>query len=133
MTGIRRSAHRSRAGHSGARTLLTLAALLASFLQAFAVQTHVHVYGLAGVPAYTLMANGNDETPDDIAHASVAHEQTLCVVCHALASSGRALAPDAPLLALVAGITSEATAIDIRQAPRVLAHAWQSRAPPIAL
>lgn len=132
MKGIRRSAHRSSARRTGARTLFTLAALLAVFLQAFAVQTHVHAYGMASASVLT-QAAGESEAADDTDHTSATHHQTACVICQALASSGRALLPDAPVIALVAGLTSEAAAIDIRQAPRVLAHAWQSRAPPIAL
>jgi hypothetical protein len=131
MTGKRRSAHRYPAGRNGARTLFTLAALLAVFLQAFAVQTHVHAYGFASAPI-TAQASDNGAS-DDTAHASLAHEQTLCVVCQALASSGRALVPEAPVIALVASTTSEVAAIEIRDAPRAIAHAWQSRAPPIAL
>lgn len=132
MTGKRRSAHRSPAGRNGARTLFTLAALLAVFLQAFAVQTHVHAYGFASAPVVA-QASDNGEASDDTAHASLAHEQTLCVICQALASSGRALVPEVPAIALVASATSQLAAIEIRDAPRAIAHAWQSRAPPTAL
>jgi hypothetical protein len=132
MTESRRSAHRSRARRKGVRTLFTLAALFAVFLQALAVQTHVHAYGFASAPIAAQVSGGNDAL-DDSAHASVAHAQTLCVICQALASSGRALVPEAPVIAFVASATSAVAAIEIRDAPRAIAHAWQSRAPPTAL
>lgn len=110
------------------RAIVTLVALLAVFLQGFVVQTHVHAFSpLAG---YEQSA---DAAHADAAHVDATNHQAACVVCQALAASGRAALPQAPALIASVSLTHETTARAIPEAPRTRAHAWQSRAPPVAL
>lgn len=130
MQGISRSADRSRTGRR--RPLPTLAALFAVLLQAFAVQTHVHVYTPLSAAAF-VQASGGDAHAQHGDHASLTHAQTLCAVCQTLAASGAATLPPSANLTTAPAIAREAAAITPPDAPRVLAHSWQSRAPPTFL
>lgn len=112
--------------------MAVLAALLAVFLQAFAIQTHVHVFGVAGLPAYA-QAAGETAPSGDAVHITAADHQTVCAVCEAFANSGRASLPEEPVVAAHTNATYETAALEIRRAPRALTHSWQSRAPPIAV
>jgi hypothetical protein len=131
MTGKRRSADRIFARRSGVRAAFTLAALLAVFLQAFVVQTHIHASGLFQQPAIERTADA--AAPDDAAHAIAAldHQQG-CIICQALAANGGAALPDAAQVAASTNASYETAALEIRRAPRAVTHSWQSRAPPIA-
>jgi hypothetical protein len=131
MTGKRRSADRIFTRRTGVRAAFTLAALLAVFLQAFVVQTHIHTSGLLTQPAYERVAD--DSASGDGAHATAAldHQQG-CVICQALAANGGAALPDAAFVAATTNAAYETAALEIRRAPRAVTHSWQSRAPPIA-
>ena len=126
MQWIRRTADRSRTGRP--RSLLTLVALFALLLQAFEVQTHVHAYGVAPAPVAGASSVAHHQANEP--HASLPHPQLLCVVCQALAAAGGAVVPAGGTLTTAVAIAREAAAIVAPDAPRVLAHAWQSRAPP---
>lgn len=106
------------------------AAMLAIFLQAFAVQTHIHAFA-APIAVVHEQAADNGVEPDG-AHATVADHQTICAICQALAANGSATLADGAQLAALTASSNETSALEIRRAPRALTHSWQSRAPPIA-
>jgi hypothetical protein len=128
MTGIRRSGL-SGAGSRRPRIAVLLTALLAAFVQAFVVQTHIHTYAPLSGLAYEQAAQAADQD----AHVTAAHDQRICAVCAVLAASGRATVPDALTLVAEHVTTHEAAAPHIRAPPAAPAPPWQSRAPPIAL
>ncbi|QGZ97116.1 hypothetical protein [Terricaulis silvestris] len=102
------------------------AAMLAVFLQAFAVQTHIHASGVLTVAAHERTAGDTDGA----VHVSDADDKArICDIvtstCHTTLTVSRALA------AHTVG-ANEAAAVAIRLAPRAVTHSWQSRAPPIA-
>lgn len=115
--------------HTGARATFTLVALLAVFLQAFVVQTHIHTSGLFQQPAIERSVHAGS----DAAHVDVAldHQQG-CIICQAMVANGGAALPDAAQAAAQTNASYETAALEIRRAPRAVTHAWQSRAPPIA-
>jgi hypothetical protein len=129
MIENRRSDAHARPRQSGARMAFVFTAMLAVFLQAFAVQTHIHAF--AAPSAYEQAATS--ASPHDGAHASVADHQTICVICQALAANGSATLTDSAQLAALTASSNETAALAIRLAPRALTHSWQSRAPPIAV
>ncbi|MEZ5959289.1 MAG: hypothetical protein R3C30_02525 [Hyphomonadaceae bacterium] len=110
------------------RKAFTLAALLAVFLQAFVVQTHVHA------PAAPLaFAQQTDITHDADTHVSASSEhQLICAVCQALAASGAATLPNAAVAQII-DHTSTLAVVAIALAPRTISYFWQSRAPPSVL
>jgi hypothetical protein len=105
------------------------AAMLAVFLQAFAVQTHIHAF--AAPVAFAASEQSAGDATDGV-HATVADHQTICVICQALAANGSVTLSDGAQLAALTASSNETSALAIRQAPRALTHSWQSRAPPIA-
>lgn len=129
MTEMSRSHHSTSARPAG-RAATLFAALLAVFLQAFVVQTHVHAFGNVREAGYEQSIAGN--AGSDV-HATNAGEKFGCAICDVLASAGHSTLPEAPDVATEAVASNEATALAIRRAPRALTHSWQSRAPPIAL
>jgi hypothetical protein len=130
MKGRRRSADRIFTRRSGARAAFTLAALLAVFLQAFVVQTHIHTSGLLAPPAYEQTV---DTASEHIAHVTIAPDhQQGCIICQALTTNASAALPGAASVAIATNASYETAALQIRRAPRALTHSWQSRAPPIA-
>ena len=107
-----------------------LAALLALFLQAFLVQTHVHAFAL-GAPAI-------ERSQDDPAHADDGHvastqHAAACVFCEALRSSGRSVLAAGAEIAGERQVVIEAEALALPVTPRTISHAWRSRAPPQAV
>lgn len=121
--------HRTGAAASKRRRLaFSFAALLAVFLQAFVVQTHVH-----GLP--TAAFSQTFELPADAADGS--HEQasaggnhqSACAICQALAAAGAAALPDAAFLTAT-NHGGELAKLALALAPLAPAHSWQSRAPP---
>jgi hypothetical protein len=102
------------------------AALLAVFLQAFVVQTHIHAAPVA--PIKVGFERSLDTSGE--AHVSIASEhQRFCVVCQTLAAAGAAMLPGAA--SLIAADTDGAEAVAaIARAPRAHTHSWRSRAPP---
>lgn len=128
MKGTRRSESQPRARCPAARAAVTLAALLAVFLQAFVIQTHVHA--AAANPA--AIAQAAADTARGGEHVRATHHQIACDVC-LLAHAGRAALPDAPALAAPPRVVADHATPAIRAPPRTIALAWQSRAPPIAV
>mgnify|MGYP001240489094 CR=1 FL=1 len=124
-----RSHHRRGSRAAVKRPALTFAALLAVFLQAFVVQTHVHV-----VPAPVAAVEVAGATTHAASErASTARDApALCVICQTMATSGTALLGHAAAL-----IIDTAHADQPREAAQVAlqitSHSWQSRAPPTFL
>ncbi|MBL8546636.1 MAG: hypothetical protein JNL81_09225 [Hyphomonadaceae bacterium] len=107
-----------------------LTALLAVFLQAFVVQTHVHVSGTTYAAGYTQQIGDAHDLSVD-ASAGGDH-QVSCVICQAMSTAGTAMLPGAAIIA--ASLQSSADAIiALALAPRVHSHSWRSRAPPSIL
>jgi|GEM_PF-2240415 len=107
-----------------------LAALLALFLQAFLVQTHVHAFAL-GTPAI-------ERSQDDPAHADDGHvastqHAAACVFCEALRSSGRSVLAPAIVIAGERQVIVETAVLAFPSTPHAISHAWRSRAPPQAV
>jgi hypothetical protein len=129
MTGMRRS-RLPVAGPKRPRIAVVLTALLAAFLQAFVVQTHIHAYApISGSAGYEQSGQADDLGQ----HATATHDQRICPVCATLAASGNGALPDAVTLVAEHTTTHEAAALHIRAPPAAPAPPWQSRAPPIAL
>ena len=89
---------------------LVFVAVLAAFLQALAVQPHIHAFAAPGA-AYEQIADG--KISDDGAHATVADHQTICVICQALAANGSATLADGAQLAALTASSNETTALAI--------------------
>lgn len=122
-----RSHHRGRNATSWRRRAFTFAALLAVFLQAFVLQTHVHT-PVAPLPLSYAQSTGATENVS--AHVKATNEhQLVCVICQALAAAGSATLPGAAMVAEVTQTNAEAV-VAIALAPRVHSHSWRSRAPP---
>jgi hypothetical protein len=118
MIGFGRSRRQGRTK----RPAFALVALLAIFLQAFVVQTHVH-----GPSAF---AAGYEQRADGGQHVEAAGEhQVSCALCQALASAGAATLPGNTWV-LAAERANEVAAVALALAPRRHTHSWQSRAPP---
>jgi hypothetical protein len=108
------------------RHALALVALLAVFLQAFVVQTHVHT----PVAPLSIAFEQPAAAHDDAAHVTAPSEhQLICAMCQALAASGTAMLPGA-MVALVATQTNAIAVLALSLAPRITSYSWQSRAPP---
>jgi hypothetical protein len=108
------------------RQAVTFAALLAVFLQAFIIQTHIHV------PAAIQFASGYEQSSahahDVSAHATSSDQKVMCMLCQVLSNAHTLLA--SPAILLAATQTNAASNIALALAPRALSHFWQSRAPP---
>lgn len=106
------------------RQAVTFAALLAVFLQAFIVQTHIHM------PAAIQFAAGYEQSSahDTSAHATASDQKVMCALCQVLSNSSTLLTSSAILLATMQ--TNAAGDVALTLAPRALSHFWQSRAPP---
>jgi hypothetical protein len=108
-----------------------LIALVAVFLQAFVVQTHVHAPGTVAVVGHELnVANGSD---DSVPHVSASNsDQVAAILCQVLAGASAVTLP-VPTVAAEAGRTTNAAIIALALAPRLHTHSWRSRAPPTIL
>jgi energy-converting hydrogenase Eha subunit B len=114
------------------RTAAAFAALLAILLQAFVIQAHVD--GLGGLPSRAGVeraASGAGSATAQAAHLS-GNSQSACVICQTLAAAGAALLSKGPVLSAASGPAANVTRVAIRYVPVTPAHAWQSRAPPLA-
>jgi hypothetical protein len=127
MNGIGRSRRQARTRWGGKSPAFALVALLAVFLQAFVVQTHVH----GPAPIRIGIERPSADHPELHALAGDEH-QIACALCQTLASAGAATLPSAASV-LASGAASTAAIIAIALAPRALSHAWRSRAPPTHL
>lgn len=104
-----------------------LTALLAVFLQAFVVQTHVHVSGSTYSVNYSQQSGAAHDLSID-ANAAGDH-QVACVICQAMTTAGTATLPSAAIIAATVSTNAD-TILALAQAPRVHTHSWRSRAPP---
>lgn len=102
---------------------VTLIALLAVVIQAFVVQTHIHVPAAPAEAGYSQSAGATHETEV----ASADDQRVFCALCQVLA--GATLVPTAAT-ASVAWQTSAEARLALTLAPRSHTHSWQSRAPP---
>jgi hypothetical protein len=105
----------------------SFAALLAVFLQAFVVQTHVHAYAAPVSASFELPAHAVHDSSEHVS-ADSGH-QAVCMICQALATAGTATLTSATPIAAVEHVT-EAAMLALSLAPLVHSHSWQSRAPP---
>jgi len=117
---------------AGARPWATrLAALLAIFLQAFILQTHVHAFAPVGVGNYARAAE--HVSPPVLELASHQELQAAaCALCQAQ-SGGRALAPTAQAIGVERAGAFVQPAPGARHVALAASHSWQSRAPPAHL
>ena len=113
-----------------ARAATLFAAVLAVFLQAFLVQTHIHAYGGVREAGYE---QSNQSSDHGNVHASNAGDEFGCAICDVLATAGHSTLPEIGTIATEAVASNETATLAIRRAPRALTHSWQSRAPPIPL
>ena len=117
-----------RARHRG---LCALLSVIAIFLQTFVVQTHVD--GLAGLQAAAAVARGGDApAPSHIENGSP-DTQAACPICEAMATAGTTLLASSPALVSTVGLLAHETLLAIPRVSVRFTHAWQSRAPPLAL
>ncbi len=110
-----------------ARRALLLVALLAFFLQNFAVQTHVHRTDLAQSATSWISA-----LPAPLHNMQDTGDESSCRLCQELAYAGAALTP-AAILDLLAILAFAWIAPAFGRAPaaaRAAPFSWQSRAPP---
>lgn len=117
-----------------AKRAFTFAALIAISLQSFVVQSHVD--GLDGLGARATIERAAGHGVDQAAARAISgsgDSQTACPICEALATAGAAVFASGPALVSALGVIAHEAIVDIRTVPVRPAHAWQSRAPPIAL
>ena len=110
---------------AAARQWLTVAALLAFFLQSLAVQTHIHP---ADMPAVAKVAVSHQPTPAPLKGQDPIDQ---CRLCHELVQAGAFIAPSLSLLPASLAFVPAVFAPQPRLADATAtAFAWQSRAPP---
>ncbi len=127
MEGRSHRAHRPAAAMRRSRIAFVLAALIAVFLQAFVVQTHIHAAGAVYLVSFTQLSGGEHELSLDA--STTGDHQAACVICQAMATAGAAMLPSAAIVAATVQANADAI-IALAQAPRVHSHSWRSRAPP---
>lgn len=113
--------------NTGSRRWLTLAALLAFFLQGLAVQTHVHDLGPVKAPVHA--TTSYKAPPSAPLKSQDLNDQ--CRLCQELVHAGVFIAPSVAIL--YAGTTfTLATPLAVAPAIPLVAgsFAWRSRAPP---
>jgi hypothetical protein len=101
--------------------------LLAVFLQALVVQTHIHGPALLSGGYEERAALGFEQQAD-----AADEHQVSCALCQTLAAAGSATLPT-DVSAIEADRTSQAAILAVALAPRPHTHSWQSRAPPTLL
>jgi hypothetical protein len=115
-------------GERGFR-VFTLVLALAFTLQSFVTQTHIHGSGSAGGDTNivkVLKGPAPAQSPLD-------SSDNACAFCQAIAHSGAFFAPVAPVVLPPSVWTMPALLpIVVSVSHNVLAHSWQSRAPPKA-
>lgn len=127
---LRGRSHRANQGCAAARRrpiAFVLTALLAVVLQAFVVQTHVHVSGVTYSVSYSQQASGSHDLSIDASAAG--DHQVACVICQAMATAGTAMLPSAAIIAATVSTNAD-TILALARAPRAHTHSWRSRAPP---
>ncbi len=128
MRDMKRARSIAQAGPTASR-LVTLFALLALFLQSFAVQTHIHRFapptraGIEQSVQAPVQAPLNTQDPLD---------QAGCRLCQEIAHFGIFVGPTAAIFSLVPAVTGLSffllSATVSATAPPF---SWQSRAPPL--
>jgi hypothetical protein len=105
-----------------------LVALLAVFLQAFVVQTHLHAPGSVAFVGHEL--TGAKASDDSTPHASTSDSnQIVGVLCHVPALAVAAPIPGPAAIAATRP-PADAAIVALSLAPQLHTHSWQSRAPP---
>jgi len=114
------------------QSLFALVAIIAVFLQSFVVQTHVD--GLTGLQSAVAIERANG-SPAPVAHVETGSRDTqpACPICQAVATAGTTVLTSGPSLLTAHGVIAHEARLPIRLVAVRPAHAWQSRAPPIAL
>ena len=125
--GRSRRAHRPAAAMRRRPMAFVLTALLAVFLQAFVVQTHVHAAGATYSVSYAQQSGGAHDLTIDASAAG--DHQVVCVICQAMTTAGTAMVPSTAIVVAAAQSSAEAV-VALALAPRVHSHSWRSRAPP---
>jgi hypothetical protein len=125
MTGKRRSDRPFRAANR--RIATVFAALLAVFLQAFVVQTHIHASPFA--PINLSFERSVDASGGDTQVSAAGDHQRFCAICQALAAAGAATLPSGASL-ISTDSAGEQAILALTLAPHAHTHSWQSRAPP---
>jgi hypothetical protein len=114
-------------GEQGFR-VFTLILALAFALQSFVTQTHIHGVGSVGETSIAKMLKGPAPNPSPLDSSDNA-----CAFCQAIAHSGAFFAPVAPIVLPPSTWTMPALLpVVVSVSFNVLAHSWQSRAPPKA-
>jgi hypothetical protein len=125
-----RRSHHPESRSIGARPWATrLAALLAVFLQAFVLQTHVHAFVPLAAAGYERTADSASAAVENTAQQEL---QAACALCQAQ-SARRALAPSAQPIVIDGGGAFIEPASEVRRVTVAASHSWQSRAPPAHL
>ncbi|MES1199094.1 MAG: hypothetical protein ABUS48_03850 [Pseudomonadota bacterium] len=104
-------------------------ALFAMLLQAFVVQTHVHHAG-ADQPFAVSASVSSSAHANELAFAPPSAKTADCLLCQALAGSGRAVLPEGVALPEIRAVLVRAIAGVVAFAAAPPAHPWQSRGPP---
>lgn len=107
------------------------AALIAILFQAFVVQSHVHRPAGVVIQAAAATVASDLAAPIDLITQGQARQD--CVLCLALAGSGRAVLAASPAIAPPEGESDVILTASRTQGPVYRAHSWQSRAPPASL
>ncbi len=131
MKSLRRCLGLPERARSGARIAALVLAFVALALQAFVVQTHFHTTVVAS--AQCQLSSATSAPGDQAPEITLEHHQGACALCLAFAAGGRGV-----LAAVGDGTVLAARIVDpivesLHAAADSFAHAWQSRAPPIAL
>jgi hypothetical protein len=122
---------RRREGESARRPAFALIALLAVFLQAFVVQTHVHAPGTVAFIGHELnAATVSDDSAPFV--AAIDGDQAVGVLCQVPAAAGATTVPS-PTVTFATECPADAAIIALSLAPQLHTHSWRSRAPPTFL
>ena len=109
-----------------AQKWVTLAVLLAFFLQGFAVQTHVH--GVADRPAVTKANSYHAPAPAPLKSPDTTDQ---CRLCQELVHAGNFITPSALAMpASQAFVLAVYSSLALAAPAPAAAFAWRSRAPP---
>jgi hypothetical protein len=105
--------------------LITLFALLAFFIQSFALQTHIHSTLL---PPVSVTTAADTPTPSPLKNQDPVDQ---CRLCQELVHAGVFVSPSATVIAASLNIVAAIfAALPVFAADPVRAFSWQSRAPP---
>ena len=120
---MKRRARALAASIAPVKRLGLLALVFAFALQAYFIQTHLHLQQLAPAKLQTMVSDGTASV-DPL-------DPATCKLCSEIIHNGATITPSAPALLLL--LNWIATAVPVAQLPStdlVPATGWQSRAPP---